>query len=317
MKKTIFTLLISCISFWSFAQSGINYQAVVRDASGDILQNANISVEFNIITTSTAGPTVYTETHNVTTNNFGNMVAIIGQGTPTLGTFSNISWSENYHFLNVVIDGTDMGTTQFMSVPYSLFTEKANKAIMIDEDNISVNSSGDGNIIVGGSYNARKLTINDTKHNDETVDFRVDTLQSNGDVLNLYVGTTSADDGQFIEANKGVTTQFRVDVDGKVSRSSTGMRNDLLPIAYGNVSDLGTLNVGSSNLTVSKTSTGFYTVTISGESFFYTDYIVIATPIYPAISLRTNSGGGNLIINTYNESGTLVDSDFSFVVYKP
>ena len=32
MKKTIFTLLITCITILSFAQSGINYQAVVRDA---------------------------------------------------------------------------------------------------------------------------------------------------------------------------------------------------------------------------------------------------------------------------------------------
>lgn len=316
MKKTIFTLLITCITILGFAQSGINYQAVVRDAGGDILQNSNISVEFNVIEGSTAGPTVYTETHSVTTNNFGNMVAIIGQGTATLGTFNGIDWANGDHFLNVVIDGTDMGTTQFMSVPYALYTDKANQATMINEDNIKVNNSGTGEIVVGGISNARKLTVNDTKHNSETVDFRVDTLQPNGDVLNLNVGENSADDGQFIEANKGLTTQFRVDVNGKVSRNATGIAKDLLPIAYGNVSSVGGLNTGSDNLSITKTSTGRYSITILGESFYFTDYMVVATPINGR-TIKTDSSGGSLLIYSYDSSGNLVDGGFSFVVYKP
>lgn len=317
MKKTIFTLLITCITILSFAQSGINYQAVVRDAGGDILQNSNISVEFNVIEGSTAGPTVYTETHSATTNNFGNMVAIIGQGTPTLGTFNGIDWANGDHFLNVVIDGTDMGTTQFMSVPYALFTEKANQATMINEDNIKVNSTGTGEVIVGGGLsNARKLTVNDTKHNSETVDFVVDTLLYSGDILNLQVGNYSNDSAQFIEANKGFVTKFRVDVSGKVSRDATGLAKDLLPIAYGNVSSVGGLNTGSSNLSITKTSTGRYSITILGESFYFTDYIVVATPINGR-TIKTGSSGGSLLIYTYDSSGNLVDGGFSFVVYKP
>jgi len=52
MKKTLLTLLSVLFFAITFAQSvpqGINYQAVARDASGDVLFNDSLSVQLSII----------------------------------------------------------------------------------------------------------------------------------------------------------------------------------------------------------------------------------------------------------------------------
>lgn len=326
MRKIIFTLTCLSVVLISMAQNGINYQAVVRNASGEILQNQNISVVFSIISGSTAGPTVYAETHALTTNNFGNVVAIIGQGTPTSGTFNAINWGSADHFLNVEIDGTDMGTTQFMSVPYAQYTEKANQATMISETDFDVNAGGNGKIAIGGSTSGNKLTVASGMVNspNQLIDFKVDTLNSANDILNLYTGSASADDAQFIEANKGAITNFRVDVDGSVSRNTSGLGNDLLPIAYGYVNASGTLIKGSSNIgTITNPTTGEYLISITGETINTSNIIVFGNTIGNSrhiVSFENSLPLGNLrvFIRDVSVNPSVYDNGgFSFIVYKP
>ena len=85
--------------------------------------------------------TVYQETHNPTTDSNGLITVNIGEGTTT-DAFANINWGDDEHFLNVQIDTgnglTDMGTTQFMAVPYSLQSVKASNVTgleALDEGN--------------------------------------------------------------------------------------------------------------------------------------------------------------------------------------
>ena len=50
MKKLLFILL--CLPFIGFGQSlpqGINYQAVARDANGDVLMNQALTIQFSVI----------------------------------------------------------------------------------------------------------------------------------------------------------------------------------------------------------------------------------------------------------------------------
>ncbi|MBK9017369.1 MAG: hypothetical protein IPM82_26785 [Saprospiraceae bacterium] len=71
--KFHFTLLAILLSFAALAQSPqmINYQAVLRNSTGDISQNQSVNVEFVIHSGSTNGPTVYSEAHSATTNEYG------------------------------------------------------------------------------------------------------------------------------------------------------------------------------------------------------------------------------------------------------
>ena len=106
----------------------------------------------------------------------------------------------------------------------------------------------------------------------------------------------------------------------RLVRTGTGNAN-LVPIAYGNVLSNGTIEPGStSNFTVSKVGTGSYQITITGESYFYTNYVSI-------VNLNTGSGvcavptlgsvSGTLTISTYTCAGAATDEGFMFVTYKP
>lgn len=109
---------------------GINYQAVARDNNGNELVNTDIEVRFSIKTGSPTGATVYQEVFTgVTTSRYGVFSLIIGKGDPVIGTFAVINWSTANHYLQVEVKFEnlfmDMGTMQFMAVPYALFAGKS------------------------------------------------------------------------------------------------------------------------------------------------------------------------------------------------
>ena len=131
MKKLLFIFL--CLPFIGFTQTvpqGINYQAVARDANGDVLMNQALTIQFSVISDITTSAVSWQETHSVSTNDYGLYTAIVGQGTATSvgssATFDVIDWGVSNHLLKVEVDyGSgllDMGTTAFMSVPYSLYS---------------------------------------------------------------------------------------------------------------------------------------------------------------------------------------------------
>ena len=133
MKRTLLTLLSVLFCAITFAQSvpqGINYQAVARDANGDVLMNQALTIQFSVISDITTSAVSWQETHTVSTNDYGLYTAIIGQGTATSvgssAAFDSINWGASNHLLKVEVDfGSgylDMGTTAFMSVPYALYS---------------------------------------------------------------------------------------------------------------------------------------------------------------------------------------------------
>jgi hypothetical protein len=131
LLKTLATVAISLlVTFNLTAQvpQGINYQAVLRNASGTIIQNQNVTMKFTIHRANPNGTTVYEETQGpIQTNNFGMVNLQIGQGAPTTGTFSSIQWGANSYFLQVQVDVgngfVNLGTTQFISVPYAMVAD--------------------------------------------------------------------------------------------------------------------------------------------------------------------------------------------------
>jgi hypothetical protein len=132
MKKLILSLLLF-MSIYSNAQSvpqRLNYQAVARNSSGNILSNQALSVKIDILDTDLVTQ-LYSESHVLTTNQFGLFTLLIGNGTVLSGQFSAISWGNGSKHLRTSIDltsGTNyqvMGTTQLVSVPYALHSLRA------------------------------------------------------------------------------------------------------------------------------------------------------------------------------------------------
>ena len=140
----LFTLMtLSVFTIYSQAPQGFNYQAIVRDANGNIRSNQGVQFIFEI--RNATGDAVYTEAHTTVTNKYGLAEdIIIGQGA-TADNFSNINWGTGTYFVNVKVDGVDMGTTQLLSVPYALYALSAGSGTGGEdgEDGVGIESTVD------------------------------------------------------------------------------------------------------------------------------------------------------------------------------
>jgi len=130
MKSIIIALFLS-VTFVALGQApqAINYQAVARDATNNLIINRNIGIRISVLSGSATGTNVYSETHVATTNSSGIFSIEIGRGNVVSGNFPNIQWYAQPQFAKIEIDangGTNyqiVGTSQFLSVPYALFAE--------------------------------------------------------------------------------------------------------------------------------------------------------------------------------------------------
>jgi len=78
MKKLIISTICLVLSASTLlAQSGFSYQAVLRNTDGSLRANESIIFDIELLQDSVA---VYTETHSVTTNDFGVFSIIVGEG---------------------------------------------------------------------------------------------------------------------------------------------------------------------------------------------------------------------------------------------
>ncbi len=125
MKKIIKTLLLCVISISVLGQApqSFNYQAVLRNDAGEPIVSQDVTVKIDILQGSAEGTQVFTETHNTVTNEFGLVNLQIGSIQP----LEVVDWSADHYFIRVSVDGTIMGTTQLLSVPYALFAESGNE----------------------------------------------------------------------------------------------------------------------------------------------------------------------------------------------
>jgi len=151
MRKFILSTLAAtafAISVLAQAPQGFKYQAVIRDAAGNILNNQAVGMQMTIQQGSIGGTTIYQETFSGTTNAYGLMNLEIGSGIVISGDFTTIDWSNGPYFIETAVDvagGTSysvMGTSQLMSVPYALHANTAENVVndaVDDADNDPTN----------------------------------------------------------------------------------------------------------------------------------------------------------------------------------
>jgi hypothetical protein len=131
MKK-IFILSLMTIVFVgdlvSQAPNLMSYQAVIWDASGNLVSEKTVSIKISILQGSVSGTSVYSETHKIQTNINGLVSLTIGGGTNATGKITDINWGSGSYFLKTETDPTGgvnysiSGISQLVSVPYSFFS---------------------------------------------------------------------------------------------------------------------------------------------------------------------------------------------------
>ena len=144
LKNTLTIALFLPLILFGQVPQRFQYQTVVREATGNILVNKIVSFRISILENTITGPSVYSETHTSTTNQFGLSNLQIGGGQLVSGNFSAITWGANLHYIKIELDPTGgttyelMGTSQLLSVPYSLHSATADSIkgatfLIIDE----------------------------------------------------------------------------------------------------------------------------------------------------------------------------------------
>lgn len=135
---SLFICLLFAFNAKSQAPHLFNYQSVARDVNGNPLINAPIGIQLAIHDQNATGTVVYQETHSTVTNNFGLFTLKIGNGTPSIGALSSVSWGSGPKFIEVQADLTggtayqSIGTTELLSVPFALFANNSGDSTQLN-----------------------------------------------------------------------------------------------------------------------------------------------------------------------------------------
>jgi uncharacterized protein (TIGR02145 family) len=133
MKRTFvsFILVFSVIYAFSQVPPTVSYQAVVRNASNELVKNSPVGVKLTVLKSTPTGTVAYCETQTPTTNINGLFTLEIGTGTPVPSPYPPIDWANGPYFLKTEVDpagGTNYtisGVSQILSVPYAIYAETA------------------------------------------------------------------------------------------------------------------------------------------------------------------------------------------------
>ncbi|MCQ2959437.1 MAG: hypothetical protein MJ198_04515 [Bacteroidales bacterium] len=119
-----FLLCVLGVAFSQNAPQTMSYQAVVRDANGQLCVNKQVAVVVSLVQNNILGDVVYTESHSVTTNANGLMTLEIGQNK----SFNDIDWANGPYYIKTEteVNGSVIeATSQLLSVPYAKYAETA------------------------------------------------------------------------------------------------------------------------------------------------------------------------------------------------
>lgn len=147
-------MLVVC-ALQAQAPKRFNYQAVVRDANGRLVQNGTMPVRITLIQGSATGTVVYTENATATTNSHGLFSLEVG----TNADLGVVDWSNGPYYLKSEVQLTTgasfniITTQQLVSVPYALYAGIADSVRGVPFEEKQVLWMGHDTIyLTGGSF---------------------------------------------------------------------------------------------------------------------------------------------------------------------
>jgi len=302
MKKTIYFFAFLLMGVLTNAQTneGFNFKGLVAN-NGNPVANQMIDVKISIYQASTLK---WREVHsNVQTDANGIFSVVMGEGTRISGVsnFSDINWHAGNMKYRVEVDTGSGYTTlvnneKFKRVPYAKLAESI------------------------GQLN--KLGVGEMPTQFETVRFKRSNPNDGEDVLDLEINAApSSGRAQFIECNLGSNHGvFTVDHNGDIYTKGELHGNDsgtadMKAYAYGEWF-MGSSRHTTPNVTITHLGTGRYKVTFGNSPGGTDKYIVVGNTYAMEGYVKFGKSSGYFNVNVYNSSGTHVDGNFTFVVFK-
>ncbi len=191
-KHILLTSILMMMSAMLFAQvaQGFNYQAALRNADGEVASNTSAALRMSIHQNTFDGTIVYQETHNTTTNQFGLVNLIIGEGMPDQGTFDAVQWNTGTSFfMQVEVDlgdgFVDIGSQQLMSVPFAMASKKATDVLLNELTDVNTAGATNGQVLEWNGTAWIPATDNNTTYTASTgISISGSTISNTGDVSN-------------------------------------------------------------------------------------------------------------------------------------
>ena len=140
MKKSFyfFVLFVAVSVMYGQGNSGLgfNYQAVIRNAYGFVLQDSAVTLKVSLYPGQQATIPTWVETHNVKTDKFGTFGIRVGHGTrnnaSVAALFKDVNFAAVYYWLKIEIN--EAGTfreVSFTSLPSAPYSEVAHNAVAV------------------------------------------------------------------------------------------------------------------------------------------------------------------------------------------
>ena len=289
-----FISLVTVISGYSQVPDAFNYQSVVRNASGEIIANSNISFRISILKNSETGTLVYVETHSALTDNFGLTSLKIGKGTLVSGVFDPSDWGAAPHFIRVEVDPAGgnsyipLGTSQLLSVPYAFHAQT------VAEDQVDDADADPNNEIQTLSLSGNDLSISDGN----TVTLPASPWESSGNDIffnsgNVGIGTSVPYHNVSINGKDASATQLCLQ-----NNSSGGAINDGLLLGI-NITNNASYLWNYENAVMAFGTNNKQQMLISAEG-----NVAIGEFLIPTAALHVNGNDGVLFEGTF-DSGTI------------
>lgn len=269
LSKLIFTVLAVLMTAEVMAQvpQGFNFQAVARDANGDLLVEQQLGVQVTILQSAEDGAAVYAEKQTPTTNVSGSFQIVIGEGTSE-DDFNGINWSSDNYYVKLEIDPAgeeeyeELGTTRLLSVPYALLAQ---------------------DVVNGGGGSGTEVSL------------PLELTSSSGN-MSITLGTNEGDnDYGFIGlGNRDGDALARMQVVNVGDTASFGQLRLDDPSGWYTTLNSGQMNLGN-------TEGGIYSRLISSNLYFLNSDFQTPSPLG---WFGTYQGAGFTQLVDYNEAGT-------------
>ena len=299
MKKQILTLI--ALFFFALclnAQNipiGMKYQAVARDAKGEVLADQKISLKITLRSGGMDGEALYTEIHRVKSNKLGLFDLVIGQGDHVERSLEEIPWADTQVWLEVAIDESggnkfvSLGATQLLAVPYAFHAGSADK---LAQKNIAHEKAG-------GSGNTWKVGGNRFNvpgpHNFGTLD--ADDLVFITDNITRMIITAAGE----------VQIAGDLDVDGKGTMGTLEVEGDVDLNTISGTTDIEGPTTINNTLTVGSTSTN-RTTTLNGQVTIDADITGGSDDDVAQYPLLVKGGDHGIAIQANGDIGSILNA---------